>query len=122
MKTYYFYKPESGMTGPFALTTDNVLKYVPRSFGIYFLSHPDSNGAGPLVCYVGRSADIEGRLLQHVGTGYPNFYYREVQGGEEGAYRAECTEYHRYGQTDHLDNELHPAKPSVYSRCPVCGA
>jgi len=99
---------------------------VPSGCGVYVLGFYLGRG-NFYVLYVGRSNDLNQRLRNHLPSNESNPYLRRnrpthfaylVTRNEEEAYQAECRLYHRYNPPC---NSAHPAKPSVRSRCPVCG-
>lgn len=52
---------------------------------------------------------------------YEVFYYK-VANVEFTRFRIECTEFHRYGKANLLDNKIHPAKiAGKYPRCTEIG-
>lgn len=123
-KPRYPYNPQSKMNGPYALTRDSVSRVVPSGkIGTYLLASYGKTMFGTdavFIEYVGRSLDLRDRLLEHVPERYLLLYFKELA-TESSAYLSECEDYHRYGGTSCLDNEVHPAKPSIVSpRCPVC--
>jgi len=99
---------------------------VPSKCGVYFLGFY-LGGSNFYVLYVGRSSNLNQRLLDHLPNNEVNpclrrnrpthFAYLVTQ-DEKEAYEAECWFYHRCKPSC---NDAHPAKPSAWLRCPVCG-
>lgn len=111
----------TGLNGPYSLTTDGIDDNVTRiSPGTYV--HGRTNGDGFIVKYVGRSdSDVNGRLKQWVGKGYPEFKFGYLD-SPKAAFEKECHIYHDFGgPSGELDNEIHPQRPEGSSwQCPVC--
>jgi hypothetical protein len=101
---------ESGLSGPFALTTQGVQAAVPStSPGAYALGKTNDKGAF-VIHYVGRAdADLRARLLGHVKAWYPQFK-ASYFGSAKAAFEKECQLFHSFGETA-LDNKIHPARP-----------
>lgn len=106
-KRYYYYQAESNMRGPFVLDAATPWA-LPDGPGVYLLAGA-VNGRF-IVRYVGRGNSLRERVRHWVGC-YEYLYYREA-GTELGAFLAECAEYHRYGKSEYLDNQIHPAVPA----------
>ena len=104
----------SQLAGPFVLTRQSITQNVPRtSPGAYVLARSDGTAK-----YVGRAdRDLAGRLGDHVGSPYPQFWCK-YSATAASAFRDECNLYHEYGEKERLDNEVHPATPDPRLRCP----
>ena len=94
--------------------------------GNYALGYIDRNDGSFVVQYVGRAKNLNDRLkdtdhLYHKPS-YKQFSFR-YEDDERRRYATECRNYHDFGENDHLDNKIHPAKPDESGRffCPVCG-
>ena len=105
----------SGFSENFALTKENVKKYVPNKPGCYVL---DRTTSGPFtVHYTGRADyDLEERLLSWVGKySYCKFL---ALPDRKSAYEMECKVYHNLNP---VDNKMHPDAPDNTSyTCPFC--
>jgi len=110
----------SGLRGPYSLTTSGVAAAVTNN------SSPGAYALGDLkndvfqIAYIGRSDScVATRLQQHVATRHWHFkfdYFPTVR----AAFEKECQLYHDFTP---IDNACHPAKPANQNvRCPVCGA
>ncbi|HEB85683.1 MAG TPA: hypothetical protein ENI68_01505 [Gammaproteobacteria bacterium] len=109
------------MEGPFPLNDAEIDRQVTRkSPGNYGLGYTKDNGTF-IVEYVGRSDDdVNNRLHDWTGKKYKKFKYSYAANAKE-AYEKECRNYHDFGGSDDLDNDIHPARPSGTSlKCPVC--
>lgn len=73
-----------------------------------------------VVKYVGRSDDcLRGRLKDHVGN-YDRFKFSVASTAKE-AFEKECCNYHDFGESKTLDNEIHPDRPEGENwKCPRC--
>ncbi len=101
-----WYKNESNLLGPFPLTSEELKKDKYDNRGVYLLAHEKL--LGYQIKYVGRG-HLRTRIKKGRGT-YDTFYYRAYP-SEKGRFKKECTEYHRYGKSKKLDNDIHPARP-----------
>lgn len=95
------------------LSRDNVRRHAPPTRGVYKLFNSRS---GP-VRYVGRSSDLQDRLLRWASTSDYDVFSFEKVGSRKDAWRRECNLYHYH--KDDLDNERHPAAPPGMS-CHRC--
>lgn len=97
------------MEGPYPLTIESIDKRVKKgSIGNYALGYSD--GTSFMVKYVGRSdSDLNKRLKDHVGS-YKEFKFSYASSAKE-AYAKELRNYHDFGGSEALDNEIEPAKP-----------
>jgi len=97
----------------------NVVSNTP---GNYALGKVSEKGTF-IVYYVGRSdEDLNGRLKEWVGkkTKYKYFKFKYALSPDE-AFEQECKNYHDFGGSEKLDNEVHPKRPEgSYRRCPYC--
>ena len=112
-RDYLAYQRASRMTGPRSLARSTAK--APTSPGVYLLSRDREH-----VQYVGRAGNLRARLRRHEDNGDYAFFRYCTTHTENGAFFKECREYHRYGKRNHLDNEIHPARPAG-SRLPACG-
>ncbi len=103
------------MHGPFSLIASNLNKAILRSSGVYLLAHKTSKGMA--ILYVGRSENLRQRLNHYIGK-YNYFFFKTTE-TVNGAFFAECREFHRYGKANYLNNRIHPAVPAGTS-LPSC--
>jgi hypothetical protein len=111
--------PTLDMTGPFTLTNASINAQVTRAtYGNYALGYVKNGDF--YVQYVGRSdSNVHGRLKQHVGS-YRHFMFSYAT-SPRAAFLTECRNFHDFGETEGLDNEIHPRRPDDTSwKCPVC--
>ncbi|HHN46955.1 MAG TPA: hypothetical protein ENN09_05890 [Planctomycetes bacterium] len=109
------------MQGPHDLTGEGVDKAVTRtSPGNYALGYMDDDGKF-VVQYVGRSdSDINVRLHDWVEEGYREFKFSYANSAK-AAFEKECQNFHDFGGTSKLQNDVHPDRPSNTDwECPVC--
>lgn len=107
------------MNGPYDLTSQEIDKVITKtSAGNYALGK--MNGESFIVSYVGRSdSDVNSRLKQHVGK-YSKFKYSYAT-SPKAAFEKECHNYHDFGESQKLDNKIHPDRPKDSNwKCPVC--
>lgn len=107
------------MNGPYELTKDEIDKKVTRkSAGNYALGYVNDNTF--YVKYVGRSDDdLNDRLKDWVDK-YKKFKYSYAT-SPKAAFEKECHNYHDFGESEKLDNEIHPDRPDGSSwECPYC--
>lgn len=106
-----------GMLGPFALTDNEVSKRVPENvMGNYAFLQKKWLTDEYLVRYVGRSdSDLKKEIKQQMKTdrakGCTHFKYSIAKSVKE-AFEKECKNYHDFGESECLYNDIHPAKPS----------
>lgn len=103
--------PSTGLHGPHQLTTQNVDAVVRgRGPGTYALGRVDQNNVF-IVAYTGRSdTDLNGRVKDWVSSKYPHFKYGFFD-TPKAAFDRECGIFHEFGETNLLDNDIHPARP-----------
>ena len=111
------------MEGPWTLddlTVDEVI--TEKSPGNYALGCIGNQG-NFIVLYVGRSDDdLNTRLHYWTGRTRYKSFKASYASSPTAAYDKECHNYHDFGESQKLDNEKHPDKPSGISVfCPVCG-
>lgn len=103
------------MKGPHPLDESSVKKHVDATqIGNYALSRKGKNDKGGwLVHYVGRSDKaLQARLLGWVKDGgYKEFKYSYANSAT-AAFNKECRNYHDFGGSKTLDNNIHPDRPS----------
>lgn len=111
----------TGLNGPYPLTTDGIDGNVTRtSPGAYVLGRMGNDSF--TVEYVGRSdTDVNARLKQWVGKGYPRFKFGYFD-SPKAVFEKECNIYHDFGgPSEKLDNDKHPQRPEGSSwQCPKC--
>lgn len=108
------------MQGPYDLDIASIDANITRtSPGNYALGNVNGNGAF-IVKYVGRSdSDLNARLKQHVGE-HPKFKYSYAT-SPDAAFEKECKNFHDFGGTDKLENDIHPDRPANSGwKCPEC--
>ena len=109
------------MKGPYPLTNEEINKRITeKSAGNYAYGYTNQDGTF-IVKYVGRAdSDLNERIKHGVGQ-YKEFKYSYANNAKE-AYEKECKNYHDFGGSDSLDNDIHPDKPdNTNYKCPVCG-
>ena len=68
-----------------------------------------------VVMYIGRSDDeLNARLKTWIG-GYPRFKFSYGKTRLK-AWKKECRNFHDFGGTQLLDNNIHPARPAGYTK------
>lgn len=108
------------MHGPYPLTYEEINKRITKkSAGNYAYGY--SKDGFFYVKYVGRAdSDLNDRIKHGVGK-YDEFKYSYADNAKE-AYEKECRNYHDFGGSDKLDNDIHPDKPdNTNYECPICG-
>lgn len=109
------------MNGPYILSMGEITKAVTKiSAGNYVLGDLNDRDVF-IVEYVGRSdADVAVRLKQHVGEKYKKFLYSYAS-SPRAAFLEECRNYHAFGGSKDLDNDMHPRRPAETNwKCPCC--
>ena len=111
------------MDGPDALDNETIDANVTRtSAGNYALGRVDEDGIFR-VNYVGRSDDdVKDRLKRWVGKKdkYKEFKFSYAT-SPKAAFEKECKNYHDFGGSEKLDNEIHPQRPEGADwGCPYC--
>lgn len=110
------------MNGPYSLTVNEIDRRVTRtSPGNYGLGNTKDDGTF-IIQYVGRSDnDVNSRLHDWTGKKYKQFKYSSANSPKE-AFEKECRNYHDFGGSEKLDNDIHPDRPNGTNwKCPVCG-
>ena len=109
------------MNGSYKLDIDTVNKTITKtSAGNYALGYTKDKTF--YVKYVGRSdSDLKARLLSHVASGkYDRFKYSYAT-SPKATFEKECQNFHDFGETKKLDNDIHPDRPNGSGwECPVC--
>ena len=93
-----------------------------KQAGNYALGYINEKGTF-IVHYVGRSdTDVNDRIKDHLNKGYTHFKFSYAS-SPKGAFEKECQNYHDFGESKILDNDIHPDLPanSKKWKCPVCG-
>lgn len=109
------------MSGPYALTCDQIDRVIlVKSAGNYGLGY--SSNSSFTVLYVGRSdSDVNARLKCWVGNPRYSQFKFSYATSPKAAFEKECRNYHDFGGSQSLDNEIHPQRPQGTDwRCPVC--
>ena len=109
------------MNGPYFFNKDKVDEVVTRtSAGNYALGYVNDENTF-IVQYVGRAdIDVNTRLKQHVGEPYKHFKFSYAS-SPKVAFEKECRNYHDFGESKKLKNEIHPGRPKNSSwKCPCC--
>lgn len=107
--------------GPFLLTMEEIDgQIIRKSAGVYVLEKGEKD-YGFIVSYVGRAdKDINSRLHQWVGNKYKRFKF-DYFSSPKAAFEKECEIYHDFGESEKLDNEIHPDRPKDADwQCPRC--
>ncbi|MGG4456870.1 hypothetical protein ABEX29_01040 [Brevibacillus porteri] len=113
--------PSLEMDGPYGLDRITIASKITRtSPGNYALGYINENQKF-VVKYVGRAdSDIRERLLAHVGGKYPKFKFSYAS-SPKAAFEKECKNYHDFGESEKLDNKIHPDRPrNATWKCPTC--
>lgn len=72
-----------------------------------------------VVKYVGRDTDLNARLKQHVGR-HPKFKF-SFASSSKAAFEKVCKNFHDFGGTKKLGNNIHPTRPANSDwKCPCC--
>ena len=115
--------PTLNMQGPYEFTRDEVDNQIRRhQIGNYALGKLNQYGDF-VVHYVGRSdTDVNGRIKDHLQEWYTHFMFSYAS-SPKAAFEKECQNYHDFGESRLLDNDVHPDIPSNSKnwKCPVCG-
>lgn len=109
-----------GMEGPYKFTSSEIDRVVTRtSPGNYGLGYSNDTF---IVLYVGRSdSDVNQELKARLGSSrYKEFKYSYAT-SPKAAFEKECRNYHDFGGSEKLDNEIHPSRPAGTNwECPIC--
>lgn len=108
-----------GMNGPYPLTDKKIDEVVTKtSAGNYALGYTKESVF--YVKYIGRSDnDLNMRLKNWVGK-YTEFKFSYAT-SPKAAFDKECNNFHDFGETDKLDNTIHPDRPNNSGwKCPQC--
>lgn len=107
------------MKGCYDLTKEKIENNVKdKSIGYYILGEFIKNDF--IVKCVGRSdSDLKQSLKDYIGK-YSKFQFQYTD-TDEDAFNEECKNYHKYGESEKLDNKDHPKRPYGFSwQCPKC--
>jgi len=110
-----------GMEGPYVFSSSEIDKVVTRtSPGNYALGYTKDDDTF-IVQYVGRSdSDVNQELKARLASKYKKFKYSYAS-SPKAAFEKECHNYHDFGGSEKLDNEIHPSRPADTNwKCPVC--
>jgi len=108
-----------GMEGPYIFTSSEIDRVVIiTSPGNYALEYSNDTFA---VHYVGRSdGNVNLELKARLPSKYKHFKYSYAT-SPKAAFEKECHNYHDFGGSEKLDNEIHPSRPAGSNwKCPVC--
>ncbi len=109
------------MEGPYIFNSSEIDSEVTRtSPGNYALGYTNDDGTF-IVQYVGRSdSNVNQELKVRLDSKYKHFKYSYATSSKT-AFEKECRNYHDFGGSEKLDNEIHPSRPAGTSyECPVC--
>ena len=82
------------------------------TYGVYLLVGVVENAPAKLVViYVGRG-HFRRQLVRHAASGRARHFFVKQFPTAGRAFREECRLFHKYGGTQSLDNEVHPAVPA----------
>lgn len=112
------------MNGPYELANTAIERNVTqKSAGNYGLGKESDSTF--YVNYVGRSDDdVRNRLKTWVGkkAAYTHFKFSYAT-SPKAAFEKECKNFHDFGGTSKLDNDVHPQRPEGTNwKCPFCSA
>jgi len=114
--------PSLDMDGPYFLSEETIDEVVTlTSPGNYALGDEGKERAFR-VSYIGRSdTDVNDRLKEWVSnTNSPLFKFSYAT-SPKAAFEKECLNYHEFGESEALDNEIHPRRPDGQNWiCPLC--
>lgn len=113
--------PNLNMSGPYDFTSAKIdEKVTSKSAGNYALDREKGEGVF-LVNYVGRSdIDVNAELKTRIGGKYKRFKCSYASSAKT-SFEKECQNYHDFGGSEKLDNQIHPARPAGKNwECPVC--
>ncbi len=114
-----YYNINSNFVGPFPLTAEEIDKARYNQYGCYLLGY--STAASYKIRYVGRG-HLKTRLRTRLKERKYEVFYYKVANVKFTRFRIECSEFHRYGKANLLDNKIHPAKiAGNYPRCTEIG-
>ena len=110
------------MSGPFPFSNLGINNAVKRNkIGNYALGSANQDGT-LRVGYEGRSDnDLNAELKQRLQTHNYSSFKASYAISPKAAYEKECKNYHDFGVNKSLSNDIHPAKPDLNYRCPICG-
>lgn len=111
------------MSGPFSLDNESIDKAVTEnSAGNYALGWTDTKDNKFVVKYVGRAdEDLNTRLKQWAKKGMYSQFKASYANNVKEAFEKECRNYHDFGESEKLDNDIHPDRPKDKTyECPVC--
>ena len=116
--------PSLEMRGPYDFTSEKIDEVTTEeSPGNYALGYVREDNVF-IVEYVGRS---DSNLNQELKTKlfetkpkYKSFKYSYAT-SPKAAFEKECKNYHDFGESERLDNKIHPARPNDTNwKCPTC--
>jgi hypothetical protein len=110
-----------GMKGPYDFNSSKIDEVVTQtSPGNYALGYVNDRDVF-IVKYIGRSdSDVNEELHSCLTKKHKKFKYCYAT-SPKAAFEKECHNYHDFGGSKSLDNEIHPARPAGSDwKCPVC--
>ena len=110
-----------GMGGPYQFTSSEIDRVVTKtSPGNYALGQMNEQNTF-IVRYVGRSdTNLNQELKARLPTGLPQFKF-SYAASPKAAFEKECQNYHDFGESESLNNEIHPDRPDNTNWvCPSC--
>ena len=113
--------PSLNMSGPYVFTSAKIDEVVTRtSEGNYALGRTKDDDTF-IVKYVGRSDEnLNQELKAKLSDTYKRFKYSYATSPKD-AFEKECQNYHDFGESAKLDNQIHPDRPDGTNwKCPVC--
>ena len=108
------------MEGPFDLENKSIdANLTKASPGNYALGKVKDEAFYP--SYVGRAdTNVNDRLKEWVGKKYTKFKFSYAP-SPKAAFEKECRNFHDFGGTEKLDNDIHPDRPKNSDwKCPFC--
>lgn len=98
----------------------NVTKISSGNYALGYLEKREEKDTF-IVRYVGRSdSDINKELKARLPLKHPKFKFSYAT-SPKGAFEKECRNYHDFGESKELQNEVHPARPAGTNwECPSC--
>ncbi len=111
------------MQGPYALDAPTIDKEITKtSSGNYALGNMNDKNNNFIVEYVGRAdKNLNKRLKEWIDTKkYSKFKFSYALSSKD-AFEKECNNFHDFGESKSLDNDIHPDRPDGTNyQCPQC--
>lgn len=114
--------PNLNMNDPYTFDLSTINQKVTQiSAGNYALGYKNEKGTF-IVCYVGRSDnDLNHRLCCQLQEHPHKMFKYSYASSPKEAFEKECQNYHDFGGSASLENEIHPDKPqNTNYKCPIC--